>query len=199
MKRFFASSLALACLVALPTSRVCAATQESSRLVHFGFGGGLSVPVSDAKDAFKTGFHGKGWVSFSPPRLPFGLRAALGYEKLDFKAPPTTPTATQGTGSVLSGLGDITLGFPVGPIKPYVLAGVGAFNFKADDGTGTSTSKTQFGINGGVGVELRLGQISAFVEGRVENIYTDKGLNSAFGSLKTFQTQIIPVTFGISY
>src|SRR5205814_2971070 len=100
--------------------------------------------------------------------------------------------------TVLSGLGNVTMGFPIGPIRPYVLAGLGAFSLKTDDTSGGSTSKTQFGIDGGAGVALKLGPISAFVEGRMENIYTDKGLSSAIGSAKEFKTQIIPVTFGIS-
>lgn len=37
--------------------------------------------------------------------------------------------------------------------------------------------------------------VHAFVEGKVENIYTDKGLNTAV--TQDFKTQIIPVTFGI--
>jgi opacity protein-like surface antigen len=192
-----------AALVAVASIAPLASAQVPGvgRMVHFGVGGGVSVPVSDAKDAFKSGGHVKGWVSFKPPALPFGIRGALGYEKMDLKSVATTyaGTAPTGTGTVISGLGDVTFGFPIGPIKPYILAGLGAFNLKADDGSGTSTSKTQFGINGGVGLELHLGQISAFVEGRMENIYTDQGLSAALGSAEKFKTQIIPVTFGISY
>ena len=37
--------------------------------------------------------------------------------------------------------------------------------------------------------------VHAFLEGKIENIYTDQGLNSAV--VKDFKTRIIPVTFGI--
>jgi opacity protein-like surface antigen len=200
MKRMLVCGAALVAVASL-APLASAQIPGAGRMIHFGIGGGVSVPVSDASDAFKSGGHLKGWVSFKPPALPFGIRGALGYERMDLKNIATTfvGTPVQGTGTVISGLGDVTLGFPVGPIKPYILAGLGAFNLKADDGTGYTTSKTQFGINGGVGVELHLGQIAAFVEGRMENIYTDQGLSAALGSQEKFKTQIIPVTFGISY
>jgi hypothetical protein len=37
----------------------------SSRMVSFGIGGGVSVPLSDASDAFKTGYNGQGFVRFN--------------------------------------------------------------------------------------------------------------------------------------
>lgn len=209
MKGFIAvaSAVAALCLLSpiasaqMPGMKGMGAPGGAGRIWHVGFGGGASVPVSDAKDAFKNGVHGQGWVSLAPHLLPISVRATFGYEKLDIKAASGVGGTYSGTptGTVLSGLGNITYGFPLGPVKPYLLAGVGAFNLEADDGAGGSTSKTQFGINGGVGVELKLGQISAYLEGRMENIYTDKGLNAALGNPTDFKTQIIPVTFGISY
>src|SRR5262249_31693833 len=144
MKRMLPCGAALVAVVMLaPLAHAQVGTL--SRMVHFGIGGGVSVPVSDASDAFKSGFHGKGWVSFQPPGLPFGLRGSLGHARMDLKNTLATSagTAPQGTGTVISGLGDVTFGFPVGPIKPYILAGLGAFNMKADYG-GASTSTTQF-------------------------------------------------------
>src|SRR5262249_37193010 len=52
---------------------------ESQRMISFGIGGGVAVPVADAKDAFKTGFNGQGFVRFNlhglpvQPRLEFSL------------------------------------------------------------------------------------------------------------------------------
>jgi len=37
--------------------------------------------------------------------------------------------------------------------------------------------------------------LKAFIEGKLENIYTDQGVNTAV--TKNLKTQIIPVTFGI--
>src|SRR5262245_15988588 len=38
---------------------------ESNHLISVGLGGGVSVPVSDAKDAFKTGFNGQGFAKLN--------------------------------------------------------------------------------------------------------------------------------------
>src|SRR5689334_13121040 len=51
----------------------------SSRIWHVGFAGGTSVPVGDAKDALKNGFHGQGFFSIDTPSLPVGLKASLNY------------------------------------------------------------------------------------------------------------------------
>ena len=167
----------------------------AARPVKIGFGGGLSVPVSDAKDVFKNGFHGKAMVKWDAPVLPLALRGSVGYSQLDLKS--LTP-GVDDKGKILSGLANVSYGFPVGPVKPYIIAGLGAFNVKTEVG-GTSSSETKFGIDGGAGLEFKLGGIAGFVEGRLENIFTDQGLSSAIGSTQEFKTLIIPVTFGIFF
>jgi hypothetical protein len=162
------------------------------RPFQIGFGGGMSVPVSNAKDALKTGFHGQAMLKWKVPTMPLSLRGAVGYERMDLKS---LAPGVDGTGSILSGLGSVTLGMPVGPIRPYVLAGLGAFNTKTEVTGASSASETKFGINGGAGVEFNLGAISGFAEGKVENIFTDQGI----GSAQDFSTRIIPVTFGIFF
>ena len=42
----------------------------AKRFVSFGIGGGMSVPVSDASEAFKNGFNAQGFIRFNPPALP---------------------------------------------------------------------------------------------------------------------------------
>ena len=106
---------------------------------------------------------------------------------------------TSGHGSILSGLGNVTLGMSVGPIRPYVLAGLGAFNTKATVSGAGSASTTKFGIDGGAGVEFKLGSFSGFLEGKVQDIFTDQGFSSAVGSAKSFKTLVIPVTFGVVF
>jgi opacity protein-like surface antigen len=88
--------------------------------------------------------------------------------------------------------------FKAGPIRPYIIAGLGLYNLKTDP-TGvpnvSSKSDTRFGINGGGGVLLRLGQtLSGYVEGRIDNVYTDTG-----GFVNASQVQVVPVTFGIVF
>lgn len=163
---------------------------------QIGFGGGVSVPVSDAKNALKNGWHGTGILRLNMPGLPLDLRGAFSYSH--FKLDPAS-AGYDGTGRLLSGLANVTYTLPFpGPLKPYITAGLGAFNLKANpDSSGVSSpdSKTNFGIDGGVGVQFGLMGLHGFIEGKLQNIYTDQGFNSAV--TKDINTQIIPVTFGI--
>src|SRR3954468_16239552 len=129
-----------------------ASAQLPVHLISIGFGGGASVPVSDAKDAFKSGWHGSGIVRLNVPMIPFGLQGNFTYNhfKLDQQN-----VGFGGSGRILSGIADARIGLPIpGPIKPYLLAGVGEYNIKADPdqaGSTASGSTTKFGINGGAG------------------------------------------------
>jgi len=189
MQRRFVWCAVLLLVAALQSSTAFAI----GRPFQIGFGGGASVPVSNAADAFKTGFHGKAMVKWNAPVLPLSLRGSVGYERFNLES---LSPGTDGTGQIISGLANVAWGFPVGPIKPYLIGGLGAFNMKSQVSGTSSPSSTKFGIDGGAGVEFSLGMISGFVEGRVENIYTsDQGV----GGGQPFNTRIIPVTFGIYF
>jgi outer membrane protein with beta-barrel domain len=182
------------CAVALSLALLQSAS--AARPVKIGFGGGMSVPVSDAQNAFKNGFHGTAMVQWEAPVLPVALRGSVGYSQLDIKS---AVTGASDKAKILSGLANVSYAFPVGPVKPYIIAGVGAFNIKTDVGGTSSPSSTKFGIDGGAGMQFKLGGVAGFVEGKVENIFTDQGLSSAIGSTQEFKTLIIPVTFGILF
>ena len=174
-----------------------AAQVASAGPVQLGFGGGASVPVSDAKHAFKSGWHGSGIIRLNVPMMPFGLQGNFTYNHFKLDQPNV---GFGGSSRILSGIADARFGLPIpGPIKPYLLAGVGGYNIKADpDSAGiTSASTTKFGINAGAGLGIKFPGIPvhAFIEGKLENIYTDQGENTAV--TKNLKTQIIPVTFGI--
>ena len=166
--------------------------------VELGIGGGATVPVGDAKDAFQSGWHASGIVRLNLPMMPFGLQGNFTYNhfKLDEQN-----VGFPGSGRILSGIADARFRLPIpGPVQPYLLAGVGTYNIKADPDQSTATaaaSTTKFGINGGGGVNVTFPglPIRAFVEGKIENIYTDQGLNTAVTN--DFKTRLIPVTFGI--
>jgi opacity protein-like surface antigen len=185
-------------LLLLATASSALASPVPLKPIEIGFGGGASVPVSHAKDAFKTGWHGSGILRLNLPMMPFGLQGNFTYHHFSLDQPNV---GFAGSGRILSAIADARFGIPLpGPIKPYLLAGVGTYNLKADpDSTGApaSPSTTKFGINGGGGVTIDFPglPVHAFVEGKVENIYTDKGMNTAV--TQDFKTQIIPVTFGI--
>ena len=86
---------------------------------------------------------------------------------------------------------------PFGPIRPYVTAGLGAFRISDDlqnaSSTAPPTSAIKFGIDGGAGVRIKFGRLEAFVEGKVQNVYTDQG------AINTKTITSIPVTFGVLF
>jgi hypothetical protein len=165
---------------------------QIGRPFKIGFGGGVSVPVSDAKDALETGIHGQVMVMWTAPVLPLSLRGSVGYSRYDLKS---LAPGVDGTGSVLSGLANVSWGFPVGPVKPYIIGGLGAFNMKGTVAGVSGPSETKFGIDAGAGLEFKLGRFIGFVEGKVEDIFTEQGLASS----QSFDTMVVPVTFGIFF
>jgi opacity protein-like surface antigen len=173
-------------------------------MIHFGVGGGASVPVSHAKDALKNGYNGQAWVSLTPRGVPVTVRAAFDFQRHELEdvavTPgfgPSVPTAAidGGTNQVLAGLANLRFDLRMGAVEPYVTIGLGGYNLKTDpSGAGAAgSSATRFGVNGGAGLAVRISQIHLYLEGRVDNVYTEKGTADK-GTL-----QLVPVTFGISY
>ena len=171
----------------------------SPRWISFGIGGGVSVPVSDVKSALDNGFAGQGFIRFGPPGTPFAARLDFTFQSFDLKSVKTSSSASTttqgGTSQVFGGLAQMQFDLMHGPIRPYLLAGIGAYNVNVnpDDPSIASTSDTRFGINGGAGLAMQVSVIRLYIEGRVDNVYTQEGLIDA-NSIKT-----IPVTFGIAY
>jgi opacity protein-like surface antigen len=184
--------------------------QPHEHAVRIGLGGGMSVPVNEAGDALKTGLHGQGFLLVNFGRLlHFGmlptLRFNLGYQQFSYKDAVTggqgsTTTALENAESqILSGVAGLQISLLHGPVRPYLLAGVGAYRIQnsvdsAGSGIATSTtSSIKLGIDGGAGLALRLGRIDAFVEGKVQNVYSDQGL------IDTKSIRVIPISFGIVF
>ncbi|HEY6196633.1 MAG TPA: outer membrane beta-barrel protein [Candidatus Eisenbacteria bacterium] len=204
-KRLALLSVALFVIALAPIARAQMGGPEgmgSNRLVSFGLGGGVSVPVSDAKDAFKTGFNGQGFARLNLKGLPISPRVDFTFSKFDVSsaklAAPGATAGASGTGQILAGVANLQYFLmPGGPARPYIVAGVGAYNFKTDISGipgATSKSDTRFGVNGGAGVLVKFGSmVSAFVEGRIDNVFSQKGF------VNSDQIQVVPVTFGIVF
>jgi opacity protein-like surface antigen len=183
--------------------------QGSGRPVSFAFGGGASVPIGTYKDALKAGWNGQGSLIFNLPGLPIALRTDLNYNKFTFKkdlpfstggAGGTVNTGDDLTQQILGGLANITIPIPMGPVSPYITAGVAGFNIKTNFGDTSSgaedQSDTKFAVNGGAGISMKLLGASAFIEAKLNNVYTDKKLISG-KELKALQ--FVPVTFGFVF
>jgi hypothetical protein len=191
------SGISAAAVLAILVVAAPASGQMNARhLVRFGFGGGISVPTSRAADALENGINGQAYVLLDPG-FGFPFRFNLGYQKFDFDRSGLDPLASSGESEILSGVAGLTMNLlQLGPVRPYVTAGLGAFNMKdaiTTGGTTTTDSNLRFGIDGGAGFTVRLGRLDAFIEGRVQNVYTEAGVIDA----KSIRT--VPVTFGILF
>ncbi len=200
MIRATIAGLALATLVlgvaVVPTSAQSRSGDSSARMLRIGFGGGMTVPVSETSDALDRGLHGQGFLLVNLGGLP--LRFNLGYQRFDVKE--ALSTAASGSTSILSGVAGVQFDLvQLGPLRPYVTAGLGAFRLSdnLDDGAlvpdGADTNTTKFGIDGGAGLALRLGRLDGFIEARVQNVFTEAGLVDA----KSIRS--VPLTFGILF
>jgi opacity protein-like surface antigen len=186
---------AIAVLIVLASSSSAASAQVglAHHFVTLGVGGGMSVPVSDASDAFKSGFNVQGFARLNVPKLPVIPRFDLNFSRFDLD---DTQIGVPGTSQIIAGLANLQISvLPLGPVRPYVIAGLGAYNLnvKTEGTSPTSVSDTRFGINGGAGVALQFGKINGYVEGRVDNVYTEKGM------IDSQQIQVVPVTFGLTF
>jgi opacity protein-like surface antigen len=205
---FFAITAFAATASSPAAAQVRMTQQGSGRPISFAFGGGASVPVGSYKDALKAGWNGQGSIIFNFAGLPLALRADLNYNKFTFK--DDLPFSTGGSGGaisssditqqVLGGLANISIPFHMGPVSPYITAGLAGFNIKtklSDAVPGAEDqSDTKFAVNGGVGLSMKLLGASAFIEAKLNNIYTDKEFISG-KELKSLQ--FIPVTFGFLF
>jgi opacity protein-like surface antigen len=199
IRRIAGVGLALACVTAALPAQV---DYNQTRRVQIGIGGGAIIPRTEARfQNVLTGATGQAYLLLRlAPGLP-ALRVGADFARMNF-GDPRTGFENQNLGLTRTQLGGIaSLRFDLlpGPVRPYLLAGVGAFNIRDaldDDSnlTADSFTATRIGIDGGAGLSFRMGRISGFIETRIQNVYTkDQGL------INTKSIQAFPVTFGLVF
>lgn len=154
---------------------------------EFSLGGGVTLPLSDFGDAASTGFHGLAAVSFVPSGFPVGIQVDGMFQRFGVD---NVPDGFDGNFQVLQGTANAVYKFKTSEeskIRPYLIGGVGLYNFKATgDDFGDTGSETDFGLNGGAGFDFKFGSVGAFVEGRFHNVFSDPD-----------NTNFIPITVGV--
>lgn len=189
--------LLIACATTLCAGRGFAQS-NNNYILSLGVGGGATIPTGNGGNTVKTGINGQAYALVQLPGF-FALRFNFGYQKFDYQNVLGT---TPGTREIYSGVGGLQINLLHGPVRPYITAGVGAFDIKGPTdtsaatttGTSSTLSRINFGVDAGAGLALALGRVSAFVEGRVQNVYTKDG-----GFMKSAkQINVIPVTFGLA-
>jgi hypothetical protein len=194
--------------------------------VGFNIGGGLSIPISDAGDRFQTGgsFQLGFTYSFSS-RL--GVQAEYLYSSYDIQGEVLNETGVEG--SHVMQYGDLNAIYRVllpQPLGVYLVAGPGIYYRRVTlaeiagtavvpycdpwlyicygdtvavaDVLGTR-SRTDFGLNAGVGVSLRIfgGPISLYAEARYHYIFSGD-IDTPAGPKKA-TGQYLPIVLGFRF
>ena len=159
---------------------VVTAPANAQRRTSLGVAAGATIPAGTLGEATSVGFHILGTLAVSGTATsPLGFRVDGMYNSLSGK----------GDGSdvnIWTVNGNLVYAFPGGlTATPYVIAGAGWYNAKAD---GADESSGDFGINGGIGLRFALSGFSTFAEARFHNVFSDPE-----------STRMIPLTFGIMF
>ena len=155
--------------------------------VRFGLAGGVSLPQSDAGNAFGSGFHGQVMLGFGMIALPLKLRADLSYHNFGAEDDGLIFDSDDDLRIISGALNAIATMGGIG-VRPYLTGGVGLYN---SEFTGFE-SETDFGINGGIGLEFSLTGMSTFVEVRYVNVFVGDDAQNR-------DIAIVPITFGIMF
>jgi opacity protein-like surface antigen len=163
---------------------VNASVVEAQSPIRFGIAGGLTLPTGEDKDVVDNGFHGQIMLGFGMMAMPVKLRADLSYHSFDGKDDILFGDASV---RVIGGALNAIIGMGGVGVKPYLTGGLGLYNSKLEF-DGGDESATDFGINGGVGLEFGLTGLSTFLEVRYINVFSEGE-----------STGVIPITFGILF
>jgi outer membrane protein with beta-barrel domain len=163
---------------------LAAANMAAQTPVHFGLGGGVSIPSGTTSDGLKTGWHGMALVQILPAASPVGFQIDGAYQQLNFDG-------GGGKDQVIDGTANVVYEFKTSSetrFRPYLIGGGGVYNIKAKPDVGPSPSSTKFGINAGAGFNFGAANTSLFVESRFHNVFVT---GSDF--------HFIPITVGVRF
>ena len=153
--------------------------------VRFGLAGGMSLPQADAGDLFDSGFHGQVMLGFGMIALPVKLRADLSYHNFGAKDDGLLLENDDELRVISGAINAIATMGGIG-VKPYLTGGMGLYNSEITD----AESATDFGINGGIGLEFSLTGLSAFLEVRYVNVFVGDDARDL---------SLVPITFGLMF
>ncbi|MFN8571214.1 MAG: outer membrane beta-barrel protein [Gemmatimonadaceae bacterium] len=172
---------------------------------YIGVAGGSAMPNGDFKDiGYKNGFNVEVPIGYHKRNQLLGARLDLGYSQFSGQsftvAGPTGPTVLQNVDpKVWSAVLNLTARFPLNASRSVALYGVGgggAYHFRSygatsalggflgndvvTPGATVKLNRTEFGVQGGGGIEFGVGPTSLYVEGRMVQVLTDRKDETAF-------------------
>jgi hypothetical protein len=159
------------------------------RQVEFSLGGGVGIPTGDFDDAFKVGWHGLAAASYTLPNAPIAFQIDGAFSRFHDQA-----AAFNMKENMFYATGNVIYQIKVSETAaflPYLIGGGGVYNI---DPTGRDAagldSRTELGLNAGVGVTVNAGRVGLFIESRFHNV---------FDGLETSDLQFNNVTAGLRF
>jgi opacity protein-like surface antigen len=172
---------------------IAVAAAPANAQLAFGLAGGATTPSGSLDDRQNLGYNGLATLQLGLPMLPFQLRADLQYNGFGGKnfGGAVNNAFNNADTRVISGSINGVLNLLPGPIKPYVIGGIGYYDTQLQ---GTESTR-KVGYNYGGGVKFGLTGASLFVEARMHQI-NDATFNVGGGRSTA---RFIPVTVGIMF
>lgn len=169
------------------------AAAPASGQVSFGLAGGATLPSGSLNDRSNLGYNGLATLQLGVPMFPLQLRADLQYNGFGGKdfGNAVTNAFNQADTRVISGSINGVFNILPGPIKPYLIGGVGYYDTQLK---GTDATR-KVGYNYGAGVKFGLTGASIFVEARMHQI-NDATFDVSGGRTSA---KFIPITVGIMF
>lgn len=172
---------------------LAAAAAPAQGQVAFGLAAGATAPSGSLNDRSNLGYNGLVTLQLAVPLFPLQFRADLQYNSFggkDFIG--AANSALKGADArVISGTANAVLNLMPGPIKPYLIGGIGYYDTKF---AGTAATR-KVGYNYGAGVKFGLTGASIFVEARLHEV-KEAAFNVSGGRTTA---KFIPVTIGIMF
>jgi opacity protein-like surface antigen len=159
----------------------------------FGLAGGATIPSGSLNDRQNLGYNALATLQLGVPAFPLQFRADLQYNSFGGKNfRNALNQAVDGNDTrVISGSANAVFSPLVGPVKPYLIGGVGYYDTQLE---GTDATR-KLGYNYGAGVKFGLTGASIFVEARMHQI---NDATFGVGGNRT-TARFIPVTVGIMF
>jgi opacity protein-like surface antigen len=178
-KLIFGVAVVAASMTAMSSSAV------AQMPVSIGLLGGATMPLGSWSDFYGTGWHGGVTLGMEPAMLPIGLRLEGVYHSMSGKEEFDEDATWTFINGNINGVFDIAM--TGSPIQPYVIGGVGLYNWKEEGSDFETDRMNDFGLNIGGGVRFMLGTMSAFVEARWHHIMIEDDA-----------AHMVPISFGIT-
>jgi len=140
--------------------------------MRYGVGAGLLLPAGDYHSLDKPGWIVGGDVTYWFASASVAIRAEGSYSRTGYKQGACCfPNHTI---AMAGGLVDVVYAFgnTADQIRPYLVAGVGLYNWRLSVPGFIPSSETKVGLGGGAGVAYKVGRGSTrlFLEGKVTNV-----------------------------